>query len=257
MLTFTEFLNEAKIPSFRSYVKETFNIISKLPNFSVRDKVSYGHIPNKESANFSIWKKLGNYDDSNREENQKKFREQTDKIKHSILTMLYCPAGIVNAKHKVDSEFKWGDEIESQTISFTDTKNSYNVKVVYKLIIEKWSMFVQFEFEFQGADTAAQTTFVDFPKFVPGAILHSSWGYSMTINTYYEIVKRTNKTVYAVEIGKTDKDGGGLYGYEVPNPKVKQKTVYSGRISPGGYVKLDGKHCRIWDGKPNYYNSLD
>jgi hypothetical protein len=79
----------------------------------------------------------------------------------------------------------------------------------------------------------------------------------MTINTYYEIVKRTNKTVYAVEIGKTDKDGGGMYGHEVPNPAVKKNTVYSGRISPSGYVKLDGKLCRIWDGKPNYYNSLD
>ena len=257
MLTFSEFLLEAKTPSFRSYVKETFGMISNLPNFSVKNKVSYGHIPNKESANFSIMKMLGKYDESNKDENQKKFREQGEKLKHSILTMLYCPAGIVNAKHKVDYEYKRGDEIETQTISFTDTKNRYNVKVVYKLIIEQWSMFVQFDFELQGADTVAQTTFVDFPKFVPGAILHASWGYSMTINTYYEIVKRTNKTVYAVEIGKTAKDGAGLYGHEIPNPKVKKNTVYSGRISPSGYVKLDGKLCRIWDGKPNYYNSLD
>jgi hypothetical protein len=257
MLSFTEFLTEAKTPSFKTYVKETFDVMSKLPNFSVKKKVSYGHIPNKESANFSIMKMLGKYDDSNRDENKKKFREQADKMKHTILTMLYCPSGIINAKHTVDYKFKWGDEIETQTITFTDTKNGYNATVVYKLIIEQWSMFVEFDFELQGADTVAQTTFIDFPQFVPGAILHSSWGYSMTINTYYEIVKRTNKTVYAVEIGKTDKDGSGLYGYEVPNPKVKQKTVYSGRISPSGYVKLDGKHCRIWDGKPNYYNSLD
>lgn len=257
MLTFSEFLNEAKTPSFRTYVKETFGMLSKLPNFSVRDKVSYGHIPNKESANFSIMKMLGKYDDSNRDENKKKFRDDGEKIKKSVLQILYCPAGIINAKHKVDFESKWGDDIESQTITFTDTKNSYNVKVVYKLIIEQWSMFVQFDIELQGADTVAQTTFVDNPQFVPGAILHASWGYSMTINTYYEIVKRTNKTVYVVEIGKTDKDGSGLYGYEVPNPKVKKTTVYSGRISPSGYVKIDGKHCRIWDGKPNYYNSLD
>lgn len=254
MLTFSEFLNEAKTPSFRTYVKDTFATLSSLPKFSVREKVTYGHIPTKESANFIIMKMLGKYDD---EKTKEKYREDAEKIKKTVLQILFCPAGIINAKHKVDYEVKWGDEIESQTISFTDTKNGYNVNLVFKLIIEQYSMFVQFEFEFSGAETQAQTTFVDFPKFIPGAILHASWGYSMTINTYYEIVKRTNKTVYAVEIGKTDKDGGGMYGHEVPNPKVKKKTVYSGRITQGGYVKLDGKLCRIWDGKPNYYNSLD
>lgn len=257
MTTLSTYLMEAKVPSFKSYAKETFQIISAVKGFSVRKKLSVGHDPKRESASFVIVKRLGDYDDANRDVEQKKLRDASEKMKKTFLQMLYCPSGIVNAKHKVDYEFKHGDEIERQTISFTDTKNGYNVTLVSKLIVERWGMFVEYSFEFYGAETKAQTTFVDFPEFVPGKILHASWGYSMTINTFYEIVKRTNKTVFVVEIGKKNVDGDGWTGHQIPNPDVKEKEVLSGRISSGGWVKIDKKLCRIWDGKPSFYNSLD
>lgn len=262
MLTFTEFLTEAtkeKQVSFKKYVKETSDIICKLPGVSVKKKLSLGHIANKESANFSIIKKLGSCTKETRGEMYQKYKDAFEKMKKSILLLLNCPAGIMNAVHKEDFSFNWGDSLETQTIQFTDAKNTFNiiVKATFMYGEGACNMYSIFEFEFSGADIKSETVFVEYPEFVPGKILHSSWGYSMTINTYYEIVRRTNKTVYVVEIGKKKVDGDGWTGHEIPIPEQKGKTVLSGRIKSDKNVSIDGKHCRIWDGKPSYYNSLD
>ena len=62
MKSFTEILMEAMSPkkkiSFNSYVKDTFNILSSIKDFSVRRKLSITS-GKKESANFEIFKKLG------------------------------------------------------------------------------------------------------------------------------------------------------------------------------------------------------
>jgi hypothetical protein len=263
MLSFTQFLTEAKVPSFNSYAKETFSILSKLPNFSVRDKLSLGGVAGKESAHFKIFKELGSttgYTKLSKDEQRdvyNKFSTEYEKIKKSILLVLGCAPAIVNAKHHVDWQGTSQGWKEIQVISFTDTKNAYNVQLTATLLQEFSTTYAMFEVELVGAEIKSQTTFVDYPEFVPGAILHSSWGYSMTINSYYEIVKRTNKTVYVVELGNKKVDGDGWTGHEVPNTKQRGKTVLSGRIKPNKSVTIDGKYCRIWDGIGNYYNSLD
>lgn len=259
MLSFTEFLTEAKIPTFKSYVKETFDMLAKTPKLSVKKKLTFGHDAKKESASFALYTSLGHVKDKDKSNNDitQEHRNQYEKLKKTVLLVLGCTPAVANAKHTVDIDTDVSGYSEVQTITFTDTKNTYNVQVKSSLALSLGSVYVIFDVEIFGADIKSQTTFVEHPEFKPGAILHASWGYSMTINTYYEIVKRTNKTVYVVEIGKKKVDGDGWTGHEVAVPEQKGKTVYSGRIKPDKSVTIDKKYCRLWDGSSNYYNSLD
>lgn len=256
MLSFTEFLIEAKVPSFKSYVKETFDMLAKTPKLSVQKRLTFGHDAKKESASFALYTSLAHVK-KNKQMVLSEYRKQYEDLKKTVLLVLGCTPAIANAKHTVDIDTNPDGFSEVQTITFTDTKSAYNVQVKSSLALSLGTVYVIFDVEMFGADIKSQTTFVEHPEFKPGAILHASWGYSMTINTYYEIVKRTNKTVYVVEIGKKKVDGDGWTGHEVAVPEQKGKTVYSGRIKPDKSVTIDKKHCRLWDGSSNYYNSLD
>lgn len=95
-------------------------------------------------------------------------------------------------------------------------------------------------------------------------ILTASYGYDMTINNYYKIVKEGEKTVLVQKIGRiVSNDEGRGNGTSVPNEKVtdgevfrahvrgsERGTYYVSKYFPGGYADE-------WNGKPEYYNSWD
>lgn len=264
MKTFTEFLMEATAPkkiSFNSYVKDMFKTLSSIKDFSVSRKLSITS-GKKESANFRIHRYLGTIsefkDTKDRDIQKFEFKKQHDKILQSILLILNCPPTTAKSNKMYDTKYTSRGINEICDVTFTDKKSGYQITVISELEDSFGSISSIFDFQFEGNEIDQKgLTFTEFPNMIPGAILHSSWGYSMTINTFYEIVRRTNKTVYAVEVGNKKVDGDGWTGHEIPDISKKDKEVFSGRISPNGTVKLDGHYCTIYDGKPKYYNQLD
>lgn len=277
MKTFTEFLMEATAPkkiSFNSYVKDMFKTLSSIKGFSVKRKLSITS-GKKESANFEIFKYLDGLpvipDSSikDKDEMDKELIARQDKVRNelkkehekllqSILLILNYPPAAAKINRMYNTKFVHGEPVETSDTTFTDKKSGYQINVISTFRQSMGSLYSHFEINFEGNEIDQKgLTFTEFPEFIPGAILYSSWGYEMTINTFYEIVRRTNKTIYAVEIGNKKISGGGWTGKEIPDPSIREKEIFSGRINPGGYVKLDGHHCRLYDGKPKYYNSLD
>lgn len=61
------------------------------------------------------------------------------------------------------------------------------------------------------------------------------WGYSMSLNSFFEIIKETPKGAVVKEIGSTVVENGAyLAGYETPNPEVTRtdKNWETGEFEP-------------------------
>lgn len=96
-----------------------------------------------------------------------------------------------------------------------------------------------------------------------GKIIHTSWGYDMTINEFMVIRRQMNKTVEAEEIGTKiiNHDGYGQAGHEVPDTTKRTgrmvrflvKRNWNNEISFVG----DGRWYGLHDGKEVYFNTLD
>ena len=277
MKSFTEFLMEATTPkkmSFNSYVKDMFKTLSSIKGFSVKRKLSITS-GKKESANFEIFKYLDGLpaipDSSIKDKNEmdkeliarqdkvrNELKKEHEKLLQSIFLILNYPPAAAKINRMYNTKFVHGEPVETSDTTFTDKKSGYQINVISTFRQSMGSLYSHFEINFEGNEIDQKgLTFTEFPNMIPGAILHSSWGYSMTINTFYEIVRRTNKTVYAVEVGNKKIDGDGWTGHEIPDLSRKDKEIVSGRINPNGSVKLDGHYCTIYDGKPKYYNTLD
>lgn len=95
-------------------------------------------------------------------------------------------------------------------------------------------------------------------------ILESSYGYDMTINNYYFIIKDGEKSALLQAIGRTicNDDGMGA-GKSIADPSIiigdpfrARKRIYPDSVM---YVSkyIDGYSATIWDGKPSYYNTWD
>ena len=64
----------------------------------------------------------------------------------------------------------------------------------------------------------ATTTSKIANPFKVGDIFHKAWGYGMTINSFYKVVKVTPKTVTVREIIATERESkDGYTGTETPN----------------------------------------
>lgn len=104
-----------------------------------------------------------------------------------------------------------------------------------------------------------------------GDILHTSWGYNMTHNDYAKIVEisPTGKTVKCVMVGNKKIDGGGFAGKEtcdpdhVISPEFRLKVDKNMTGFRGSYFYCapnNGKrfgYFSPWDGKDDYYNTMD
>ena len=111
-----------------------------------------------------------------------------------------------------------------------------------------------------------------------GDIFHSSWGATMTLNTYWKVVKRTPCFITIRELAtESENDGGFLSGNEWPldrfsdhsNVYDKERFVDTdGQVYAQRTVKVqknnsttlkleDFMYAHPWDGKPHYYNHCD
>ena len=113
-----------------------------------------------------------------------------------------------------------------------------------------------------------------------GDVFHSHWGYSMSLNTYYKVVKRTAKTVTLRELQSKEVGTGFLQGVEYPLDEfVDHSCVYDSRRKeyPDGKVYAEVT-CRLpaeledgkiwvkvskyewaspWDGRKNSFDHAD
>jgi len=92
-----------------------------------------------------------------------------------------------------------------------------------------------------------------------GDIVVSSWGYSMTIVDFYEVVELVaNNAAIMQKISQKVVSGEAGYSGEC----IGLKGMYVGnpfRVThiKNGECKIDGHHASKWDGKPRYFNRMD
>ena len=100
-----------------------------------------------------------------------------------------------------------------------------------------------------------------------GDILAGTWGYSMVIPVFYQVVKVTDKRIKLVELEKrmVSHDGYGQRGYEVPIQAVRDLDAEDVIARPskdekGEWVvgnKSDHLYIKKWDGRPVWADYCD
>ena len=107
------------------------------------------------------------------------------------------------------------------------------------------------------------STLLQTDRFELGQIVCSSYGYDMTLVEYYVVTRMTKASVWLrpIECKVFGDDGRGEgralpnTGWQAPDSAVFRKKI---QVSDGKqYVTDSIKYFRIWDGKPQYYNSWD
>jgi hypothetical protein len=114
------------------------------------------------------------------------------------------------------------------------------------------------------------TTALQTDRFEVGQIVCSSFGYDMTLVEYYVVDRMTKSSVWLrpVHCVVTGDDGRGEgkampdTSWQASDDKVFRKKIQrsegvTSACNPKQYVSDSIKYFRIWDGKPQYYNSWD
>lgn len=90
-----------------------------------------------------------------------------------------------------------------------------------------------------------------------GDVFYSSWGYDQTNVDFYEVVRKTDKTVFVREIEGQILSGGGWAGLCEPNRGAFRENEPERRIyynEQYGYTKVDGRNVQPYT-KPVYYST--
>jgi len=103
-----------------------------------------------------------------------------------------------------------------------------------------------------------------------GKILHTSWGYSMTLNDYCVVVEETPKSVLCKMISvKVTDDAGMGNGKAVPVLKETEEKpfrLFKRGTAESPYFKGSYPFCsgskrmgyfNVWNGRENYHNTWD
>lgn len=113
-----------------------------------------------------------------------------------------------------------------------------------------------------------------------GDVFHSHWGATMSLNTYYKVIKRTAKFVTLRELRSVEKGTGFLQGIQYPLDEFEDhSSVYDDRRKeyPDGkvyaevtrrlptkleegriWIKIsDYEYASPWDGRLNSYDHAD
>ena len=95
-----------------------------------------------------------------------------------------------------------------------------------------------------------------------GDIFHCGWGYSMTLNDFYQVVEitKSRKSVKVRKLKKfmTEHDGYGQAGFQsctkndFASDKISTHRIQDGHIKISNYA-----WARLWDGTPQTYDSYD
>lgn len=92
-----------------------------------------------------------------------------------------------------------------------------------------------------------------------GDVLVSSWGYSMTLVDFYEVIEITKHGATLEKIGDTLVTGeAGYSGTLVADPAQRTGKTLKVRVPADNSPKVrDNGWARVWDGKPCYFNRMD
>ena len=108
-----------------------------------------------------------------------------------------------------------------------------------------------------------ETTTTKSHSYKFGDILSSSWGYSMTIVNYYQVVKVTPKMITVREIAGKLVSGDGMRGESIPVPnafvpkKSYQPAEYRRLVVRGMIGINESERAGLWDGEPMYHDHWD
>lgn len=93
-----------------------------------------------------------------------------------------------------------------------------------------------------------------------------SWGYSMTIVDFYQVIRLTPKGAVVKPMTSKEEATGYLSGHAMPGTVIDgapesrvQAREYGwvGTLNSDSGQKLERHTVRKWDGKPEYYNHCD
>ena len=269
MLTFIEYLTEARGQSpFREKAKELYGYLKAIKGakpIDYDDKVKFTTV-SEQKAEFGIRQHIILDKSKTSIEVDAPIDAEFTKTCKTIATLLGIKGSVkpkVTTSHGTSFftafirkiEYK-GTIEDGYKIEYTATMTSDENKLEHN---------IRHEVVLIGKKSSVKTSgFTDFPNVVPGTIFVASWGYDMTIVDYYQVVKRTGKSVYVREISGSKH--GGWSGTVTANKDsfVDTKTyrcVLSGdpkdKTNKSVSITVDGKYAKVWDGKERYYNSLD
>jgi len=94
-----------------------------------------------------------------------------------------------------------------------------------------------------------------------GSIFYNSWGWEQTNISWYQVVKRTPKTVTLRAIHGLKEDNGDMTGRTMPQPgyfkttDTFQKKLYMLKGYDGVYVSMMHGSTELWDGKAKRYST--
>lgn len=120
---------------------------------------------------------------------------------------------------------------------------------------------------FAGCEASAEykrkTSTADNGALQIGHILSDSWGYSMTIVDFYEVVGKRGRSIVQIrELAQKVVSGdAGYQGVCVPCPgeyvgEVIERRVTGSKTCPG--VKIsDSRRPSLWNGRPMHFNRMD
>jgi hypothetical protein len=109
----------------------------------------------------------------------------------------------------------------------------------------------------------AEAEAVEFAKTLKvGDIFHCGWGYSMTLNDFYQVVEitKSRKSVKVRKLKKfmTASDSYGQSGMQsCTKDDFATDKISTHRIQDGSIKINDYAWARLWDGTPQTYNSYD
>lgn len=116
----------------------------------------------------------------------------------------------------------------------------------------------------ESADYRKKDASADNSAFEVGHILANTWGYSMTLVDFYEVVGKRGKTILQLrELGHTVVSGeAGYQGSVIPALGEYAGEMFERRVQgkpSDPRVKIsDGQgSAYLWDGKPCYFNRMD
>lgn len=248
MINFSEYYDmimEAKQPTFKQYVTEIFNDLKHVKNTYVKGKgLQFTNI-DVEKANISLVNTTSSYDPTDDKDYNARIKFFNNYVK-GIAAVI----GIKTHPKMLSKGNRHVCEFPEDTL-----KNGIKVKYTSELNPFDFDGAISDNIEFTGkkSSTPLQTDFTQYPEWTPGKIIYSISGYSMTIVTFYKIIKRSGNTIYVRELAQ--KKDGEYSGKTVPvDNAFVSNDVLSGRLPN---PKINREYVKVWDGKPLYYNELD
>lgn len=239
-MRFIDFINEKTLP-FKKYCEEILNQITrKMKDFQLSEKkFSMGE---HQLCKMDFFKY---YDGS------KKYNDIVKDWEKDILEFSNNLGKLSVTKGKL----ALGGEVELSG----KTSDGFDVKLMTKMndVLVGNRYFTKVLVEIKGNELTSAENFTVYKNIKPGTIYYISDGYNATIVTFYQVVRRTEKTIYLKEIKrKIAKSSAGGSGHCVPEKdKFISNNVIRTTIKDDTHAKIDGMIAVVWDGKPVYFSN--